>query len=190
MNSAELFRRLETVKPDQFGNLFKTMQTSAFRLEMLDFYTIPGEEEEFRQWKSGQKVPPEGSNQKWIDTVSASVKRGVDFQRVRLVREPVSEYLKFEVAWGYRLNIPAGEKTSCIFYKDKPAFTSQIPILKDFWLFDEERCYLLEYDFVGRFLGLNQVPSDHVAGYCELKKELLSRANDIRKTPLWDFAQL
>ena len=188
MNSAELFHRLGAIKLEQFGEAFKTMQRSAFRLEMLDYYTVPGEEEEFRQWRQGQKVPPPGSNQKWIDTVSAAVKRGVDFQRVRLVREPVTEYLKFETAWGYRNNVPAGEKTSCIYYTDKPAFVSQVPIVKDFWLFDDERCFLLEYDFLGRFLGINQVPRDHVGGYCELKREFLEKAIDIRKTPLWSFA--
>jgi hypothetical protein len=30
---------------------------------------------------------------------------------------------------------------------------TSVPILKDFWLLDDERCFLMEYDFLGRFLG-------------------------------------
>jgi hypothetical protein len=188
MDPAELFGKLRPLCLDSFGELFNTMKASAFRLEALEYFSIPEEVEEISLYRGGQKAPPIGSNQDWLDTVSKATQRGVDFRRVRLVKEPVHDYLKYEIAWGYRLNVPAGEKVSCIMYSTEPVFETQVPIFKDFWLFDDEHCFLMEYDLLGRFLGVNAVPEEFTAPYIALKREALDKATDITKTPLWKFA--
>lgn len=171
----------------QFSELFSKMERFAFRLEMLEFFTIPDEASFFARYRRGEKQPPEGFNNDWVKTIRAAVERGVDFSRVRLVREPIHEYLKFEIAWGYRVNVPAGEKTFVISFDLLP-FKTEVPILKDFWLFDESVCFLMEYDFIGRFLGVSKVKSKFIDPYVKLRKELLQRSLPIQKSPLWKFA--
>jgi hypothetical protein len=185
MTPSELFQKLTKLPTPEFGKLFTSMESSAFRLEALDVYSIPGEEEDLARFRKGQK-PPHDTNAQWAQTIGAAISRGVDFQRVRLVRKPVSEYVRFETEWGYKFNVPAGEQTFALFYEDVITFRNEVPILKDFWLFDNSRCFLMAYDFWGRFLGVNEIPREAVPAYVQLKAECLERAVDIQKTFLWN----
>ena len=39
-----------------------------------------------------------------------------------------------------------------------PLFNTEVPILKDFWIFDDQSGFVIEYNILGRFLGVNRIP--------------------------------
>ncbi len=170
---------------ETFGNSFDAVKKSAFRLEMLDLYTIPEEAEFYNSYLAGIKTIPNNFNKEWLSLVQTGTANEIVFQRVRLVREPMHSYVKFEIAWGYSQSVKAGEKIGIIMYDNMPLFETQVPILKDFWLFDNETCYLMEYDLIGQFLGVKKLPAEYIHYYISLKEEALKKSVDIKKTKLW-----
>lgn len=167
-----------------FGAYFSSFQRSAFRLELLEYFTIPDEQKFFERYLAGEKKPPVGFNREWTDLVRNATQRNATFKRVRLVRAPYHDYLKFETAWGYSTNLPAGEEIRTVEHADLP-FKASVPILKDFWLFDDTACFLVEYDFLGRFLGVSRVDEKFVSSYVTLQHELLIASQPIQKHQLW-----
>ena len=188
MDALQLYGQLSLASLEEFGSFFTAFRHTAFRLELLDLYSVPEEESVLKQFLSGSTKPPDDFNKDWIKILSAATSAGKKFERVRLVREPIHDYLKFEVAWGYAKNIEAGEGVSVIHYGQMPYFKTVVPIFNDFWLFDDSHCYLMEYDFLGHFLGVRKLPSQHVDQYVDLKKEALSKAVDIKLSSLWCYA--
>ena len=71
-------------------------------------------------------------------------------QRVHVVREPVSDYLAFELTWEYGPHTTAGEDIRIIPVTD--AWPDDVPS-RDFWLFDSRRLFHLAYDDAGNWLG-------------------------------------
>ncbi len=177
-----VYKKLRKISLKNFGNLFTLIQKSAFRLETLQVYNVTYETKYFKRFLAGENKPPKDINKQWRVMVRNAAKKGIKFSRVRLVEEPLTSYLKFEIAWGYSLNILAGEDIRVISSKKIPRFDIQVAILKDFWLFDDQRCYLMEYDLLGKFLGINQIPKSDIKPYIDLKYELIDKSKDIRKT--------
>src|SRR6266704_1565397 len=62
-----LFVRLEG---EAWSRYFRDFQRSAFRLELRPFYTMPGEADELRRVKAGEK-PPADYHYGWLDTMAA-----------------------------------------------------------------------------------------------------------------------
>jgi hypothetical protein len=131
--------------PD-LGKLFESFRVSAFRLECLPAYDVTedAEREAFRCWKSGEERPP--VEREWLLTVRRAVGRGARMQRVRMVSTQLTEYQRFQFAWGYQENTAAGEEISILDH-EPPGL-----LRVDFWLFDDRTAVVLEYDDAGRFL--------------------------------------
>ncbi len=45
----------------------------------------------------------------WITLVRDRTAAGCTMQRVHVVKEPITDYLRFELTWGYQPNVDAGE---------------------------------------------------------------------------------
>jgi hypothetical protein len=150
----------------------------------LDRYTVPEEVELIQRFERGEP-PPATSNDEWCGLLSKGKGRGGRFQRVRLLREPYNTYISFEILWGYQFSIAAGEEISSIHYAGHPSFCTSVPILKDIWLFDDKVGFLMEYDFIGRFLGVTRIPVKILDLYLALKREALATSSPIQGTSLW-----
>jgi hypothetical protein len=135
---------------EQLGQAFSTFERSAFRLEVLPAYDVPEEADRLRLFGSGAAMPPRSpENDEWLALVARSVGAGKVMERVHVVTHPLSDYLLFEVAC-YADNVAAGERV-WIAVRDE---ASQLPELDhDFWLFDDDQAFLMQYDEDGRFLG-------------------------------------
>jgi hypothetical protein len=168
----------------EFGAYFASARHSAFRLEMLEYFTIPEEQPFFQRYLAGEKRPPAGFNAEWTSLIRNATQRNAAFTRVRLVRTPYHDYLKFEAAWGYSTNLAAGENIRVLKHTSLP-FETQVPVLKDFWLFDDSTCFLMEYDFIGRFLGASRVHEKFVELYVALQRELLNTSQPVQESELW-----
>ena len=179
---------LGVVRADEFEAQLECCKREAFRLELLQIFRVGLELDAIQRYSKGQIDPPLDYNKDWRSLVASNCARGVKHLRVRLACKPYSDYLLFETAWGYRLNIEAGEEVSLIDAKSYETFKACVPVFQDFWLLDEKLVFLMTYDLLGHFLGVHSLPSKAVEPYILLKQEALQRGKDIRSTTLWKTA--
>ncbi|HYR62015.1 MAG TPA: helix-turn-helix transcriptional regulator [Actinomycetota bacterium] len=141
--------------PEEFSRLFETFAHRAFRLETLSRYDVPEVEEALRAFLAGAPKPgPDPDDLAWQSNIRAHAAAGRPMQRVHVIRGPLTDYLRFEVEWGYPDNTAAGEDIGILHVGD-----GELPELgeEDFWLFDDSTLVLMRYDEHGRWLGADQV---------------------------------
>jgi hypothetical protein len=149
----------------EFDNLFSAFRHTAFRLETLDRYDVSYEEEPFRRFLAGEPKPHDDAKQAWVRTIADALAAGKRMERVHVVSEPPTDYLRFELAWGYPENVEAGEDIR-ILPVSLGSWPAGVPD-QDFWLFDSKRVAVMHYDDRGRFRGAELVEgSDIVTQYC------------------------
>lgn len=93
---------------EAWSRYFRDFASSAFRLELRQVYTMPGEADELRRFRAGEQPPP-GYHYGWLDTVAEARQAGKTMRRVRVVKRPLTDYTQYEFAWGYACNVEAGE---------------------------------------------------------------------------------
>ncbi len=163
---------------DEFGSRFTSFGRSAYRLEMLPVYSVPEEEAALQMFRTDGKQPPAGFNSEWHEVLDTARDQGKRFSRTRLIQE-VTPYIKFEIAWGYSRNILHGEQINIVEISSLEEIAKKVPVLNDFWLFDECDGYLMQYDAIGRFLGVLKLSEDAVPYYVALMNELCGQGVDI-----------
>ncbi len=93
----------------------------------------------------------------WLDTIDRAQAAGCWMGRVHVVTEPLSDYMRFELTWGYQPNVTAGEDIHILpvaegeSWPDLPRY--------DYWLFDSCELYRMHYadDDAGTWLGVEHV---------------------------------
>lgn len=126
-----------------FTSLF---QRRAFRLETLDFYDAVNEREPYATFLSGQLVDP-AWRRPWQGLVRGVRESGRMMERVHIVSEPVTDYVRFSLLHGYPASVEAGEDVRILGL----AAASEAGLrCDDFWLFDDALAALLAYDGDGR----------------------------------------
>ncbi|MDA0566014.1 hypothetical protein LG943_17080 [Streptomonospora sp. S1-112] len=83
------------------------------------------------------------SDTDWGARVRAATAEGRRFDRVHVVAEPLTDYIRFECAWGYRRNSAAGERIRILPVK-QGEWPEAIPAF-DYWLFDSHKLLLMNY---------------------------------------------
>ncbi|MEU2869837.1 DUF6879 family protein [Streptomyces olivoreticuli] len=137
------------ISPDEFEELFSNFRREAFRLETLDDYSGSSSTEMLQAFLDGEPQPA-GYNQEWADEVRANVDAGMRMYRVHILSRPLTDYLRFELGWGYRKNMAAGEEFFILDTTEQPDPLDGIP---DFWMFDEQHVVSMSYGAGGEFLG-------------------------------------
>ncbi|GAA0392189.1 DUF6879 family protein [Streptomyces luteireticuli] len=118
-----------------FDELLGSARQSAVHLEMWDSYGVAEEAADFERWKATgvQNLDPASDHWKpWLDLIRETVARGVAVRRVRIVSEPVADYIRFEHASTY-LTVQAGEESRWL--SRSKASDLALPG-NDFWLID------------------------------------------------------
>lgn len=118
-----------------FAELLDSAQHTAVHLEMRDSYGVASEADGFARWKETGQVDDDPESPCWLpwtELVRRTVGRGVGVRRVRIVSEPVSEYIKYEHA-GTVANVAAGEQVRWL--PRRQASDLALPG-NDFWLID------------------------------------------------------
>lgn len=111
------------------GTLF---DHTAYRLELLDWYTSPKTEQRLARFLEGEKVTAE-ERTVWLSMLRRDRNAGKTFARVHVIAEPLSDYLKYELAC-YETSVEAGEDIRIL---DVDAVAGlELPGF-DYWLFDE-----------------------------------------------------
>jgi hypothetical protein len=151
------------------GSLFRH---SAYRLELLDEYDSPSTRVRVARFLTGQ--PDDAEVRTYWDRVVGEARRAAKtMQRVHVITEPPTDYLRFELAF-YRGSVLAGEDIRILSGDlatdlDLPGF--------DYWLFDDERAAVMYYGDRGTWLHTEIVTeSSFVADCRRWRDQALSRA--------------
>jgi hypothetical protein len=146
---------------DAWSRYFREFRHSAFRLELHPVYTMPGEADELRRFRAGEK-PPAGYHYGWLETVAEALRTGRTMRRVRAVRQPLSDYIRYEFEWGFTYNVAAGEDIRILDLTGASA--SGLPD-HDFWLFDESAVVQMLYRADGTQMGRELVEDPDIGAY-------------------------
>ena len=115
------------------GRCFGVFKVSAFRLETLRSYAVPGEDERLRAFRLGLALPERSARTSaWLRRIAGTTAAGKSWRRVRVLGRPLSEYECYQLI-GYRESAQAGE---VIRIADRSARPELAALARDFWLFD------------------------------------------------------
>jgi hypothetical protein len=134
---------------------------SAYRLELLDWYTSPATESRLARFLAGEKVT-EAERASWLATVRTARETGRTMARVHVIADPLTDYLRYELAC-YESSVAAGEDIRIL-----PADIAAGLDLPDFdyWLFDDERAAVQKYGDRGTWLGAELVTEPGFVAAC------------------------
>lgn len=124
----------------EFGELFATFRQSAWRWESQGTYREPYESVALARFLRGEELDT-SYLQGWLDDVRAATRAGRRFERVRLLTEPLTDYLRFELAVTLA-NVAAGEDIR-VLPPDAGALLG-LPD-HDFWIFDDREVATLKF---------------------------------------------
>ncbi len=136
---------LISLESKEFGALFDSFAHSVFRLETLQVYGGQRDLYLLDQFLAGNPRPPDPIKDRWTSLIASNVQAGKAVQRVHVVREPLTDYLRFELTWGYELNAAAGEDVRIIAIAKHDPWPVDLP-QRDYWLFDSVELYDMHYD--------------------------------------------
>jgi len=141
----------ELIAGEEFGKLFRTFRQSAWRLETQFEYREPKEVPLLQSWLNGEPDDLAWMSG-WLDNIRAIRQAGKEFGRVRVISEPLTDYLRWQMTITPS-NVEAGEDIRLL-----PANRARELGLPghDFWLFDEERVAVMHFGESG-FVGAELV---------------------------------
>lgn len=139
---------------------FDRMQREAFRLQQLQSYAgVKGPE--WEAWQAGRPIPPITSETNaFAGKIAAWTAEGKRVYDVHIVEWPLAEYTRYVLdvipmtAWD-------GSES---FFVDRDAHPDLATLTEDFWMFDEERVAVMNYDENEAFVGAT-APALPVADY-------------------------
>jgi len=128
-----------------FDSLFRHR---VFRLETLDWYDAPNEHEPYARFLAG-KPADLAWREPWKRLVRDVRASGRIMQRVHIVSEPISDYIRFELLRVYPANVEAGEDVRILGRSSVMGMLTgnlfQGLLNADFWLFDDRLVAFLAY---------------------------------------------
>lgn len=124
---------------EPFGRLFDEFTRSAWRYECQGEYHEPVEEEPWRQWRGG--VRDNSWIKPWTERVREMRRQGKTFQRVRMLTDPLTEYLRW-MLYVTDANVAAGDEIRWV--DEQTAHDLGMPSY-DFYIFDEDRVAIMHF---------------------------------------------
>jgi hypothetical protein len=157
--------RIEDVTSSEFDALFTSFEHTAYRLEALQAYDVSYEVEPYQAFLAGYPQPRDLAKDQWISMIRDAVQAGKVFQRVHVVVEPLTDYLRYELGWSYPPNVDVGEDIRIL--PTQPGSWPSLP-RHDYWLFDSRDLWVMEYAEDGAFRWIEQIsdPAEIVRHAC------------------------
>lgn len=152
---------------------FHTYRRSAWRLEIPQAFSIPTEQDRIRAFRAGEPEPPHSAGyREWYELTRSNVASGKTMGRVRVVRRPLSEYIRFQFAWGIPNNISAGEDIRILDVTD---LDLSLPD-HDFWIFDDESVLRMDFDPDGALTSQGILADPDLDQYREWQRVALAHS--------------
>lgn len=142
-------------------SLFRAASSSAWHMELRDSYTPA--DPDWLDWQAGKRFDPAERWSGWSDLVRATVARGVGVRRVRIVSEPVTDYIKFEYDVTGSHNITAGEE---VRWLPRLKASGLLAPVNDFWVFDGQVVLWNHFAGDGSWVGEERADDPDLAKSC------------------------
>jgi hypothetical protein len=162
---------VQLVSSQQRDQLFGEVEREAFHLELRDYYGTPAEDGVFASWRAGTL-----DHRAWLAAWSAVVRdltaTGKAVRRLRVVTEPISEYVRFE--WEVTPdNLAAGEDIRWL-----PRHLLPVGIVfprggLDWWLFDDRVAAFGHFHEDGQVKGSEIVTDPAAVRQCAAVRDRL-----------------
>ncbi|MEW1889296.1 MULTISPECIES: DUF6879 family protein [unclassified Streptomyces] len=162
-----------TTSSKSLGAWLEDFEREAFRLETLDDYSKSGGVEAYEAFLAGEPQPESYRTAGWITTVENAVRSGKRIYRVHVLARPLTDYLRFELSWGYRRNMTVGEE---FYILDTTVQENPIAEAPDFWMFDERTVGAMRYTQDGRYSGAEFLGSDQLPAYLTFRDKAMEHA--------------
>ncbi|MGW2476743.1 DUF6879 family protein [Streptomyces sp. NPDC001665] len=162
-----------TTSSKSLGAWLEDFEREAFRLETLDDYSKSGGVEAYEAFLAGEPQPDSYRTAGWVTTVENAVRSGKRIYRVHVLARPLTDYLRFELSWGYRRNMAVGEE---FYILDTTAQDNPIAEAPDFWMFDERTVGAMRYTQDGRFSGSEFLDSDQLPVYLTFRDKAMEHS--------------
>ena len=182
MNKSQLFfQTLTPITNEDFYSFFDTFNKTAFRFESLDMYNIDGEQEEFLLYKKGL-LDIKKAKQESMDFYVKMNTNNKCSSLVRFISPTINkDYLKYCIDLAYTTGLSCGAKVGIIKDINILEYKSNIPILFDYWLFDDTVCILMVYDLVGRSCRKYKVDNEYVLDYVNFSETLMCQSEPLER---------
>ncbi|MFE0020705.1 DUF6879 family protein [Amycolatopsis sp. NPDC059021] len=162
---------------DELGEIMDRSTRSAFRLETLPQYLVPGEKAALAKWRAGEpRTLRTPENTPWLAEVQERAAQGYRRYRVHILDWPLSDYVRFEIS-SYLETDVFGIETYLV---DRHEHEELQDLHEDFWLMDDEIAVRMVYDDEGHFLHPER--TDDVGPYLKMRDTALRHA-----VPLNDY---
>lgn len=139
----------------EWQEFLHTFDRDAFRLETHPVYRMPAEQDGLRRFLAGEPIRTD-ETQGLLSKIRAHTQAGKTVGRVHIITRPLTDYLRFEFAH-YRVNVTAGEEIRILDITGRP--NPGLPA-RDFWMFDETRVVLMNYDAGGNQINRTLISDD------------------------------
>lgn len=157
---------------DEWRRTFDAYERDAWRFEAQPVYTVPREAENVARFLRGEPKPAD-HNARWHERVRGYVASGRTIGRVRVVRQPLTGYQRYQFAWGIPGNIAAGEDIRVL---DVSEDDYGLPLSgTDWWMFDESRVVHLNFRVDGTQINRELFTGD-TSPYLEWKRIALAHS--------------
>ncbi|GAB3823087.1 DUF6879 family protein [Kribbella italica] len=131
-----------------FDELLASSTKTALKLEFRDQYMT--DDPAYLAWRAGNVDQAIREYAGWTETASSATARGVEIKRIRVVSEPMSDYIAFEHAVTAAVNVAGGEMVRWVPRSRVSAIA--LPG-NDAWIFDEATVQFCLFAGDGRFVG-------------------------------------
>ncbi|MFB9184756.1 DUF6879 family protein [Dactylosporangium sucinum] len=143
----------------QLADLLLAGKRRALHLEMRDTYARTAR---FDAWKAGRMSDRGEADAEWRALLAPLVEHGADIRRLRIVSEPITEYVRYEFEVTQLANLAAGEVVRWL-PRDR-ASDLRLPG-NDFWLVDDALLFNLSGGD-GDWLGVQPNDDPDVIAFC------------------------
>nr|MDT0662104.1 hypothetical protein [Micromonospora sp. DSM 115978] len=158
--------------PDAFQKLFLNFEHAAFKFEVRRAYGVRSEDLPFQQFLQGHDPGIEWLRE-WLDLMESQISTRKRVERVRVVDDPPSDYLRFEISITPH-NLAVGED---IRYLDRDLAEELGLPHHDFWLFDSRKLAVLHFGDDDTFLGFETIDGVHdILQHCYWRDVAWTRA--------------
>lgn len=151
------------VTPDQFADLLRTYERTAFRLETRDSYAEDYEQADFRLFLAGHapRLDRAAWFRPWLEQVARQTRQGKQIRRVRVQSDPPTGYQRW-ARYSGTWNTAAGEDIRYMTCGE--AERIGLPLDHDWWLLDGRRLIIMRHDEADMLTALDLVTDPATAG--------------------------
>ncbi|MGH3602199.1 MAG: DUF6879 family protein [Pseudonocardiaceae bacterium] len=156
---------MEPIAEEKRDKLLTTFRREAVHLEMRDVYATNIEKGRFQTWLRGETLDPESEAEwwrPWFELMQRNNKAGKTLRRLRIISEPVSDYIRFEWLDAAQL-VRTGEDVRWLPRRN--ASTLLLPG-NDFWMFDRQTVAFTYFSGEGHVLDHQVTTDPEIVGAC------------------------